>query len=404
MSEPIYTEELTIEDILSHRTGFPNHDEALLGERAASPDTPKTVTRNLRNLPINKSMRTTYQYSNIMYTVASYLVEVLTGMAFGSFLESRLWQPLGMMNTFLQVHSVEQHGLQERLSKGYRWDRKKEEFVEVPWWRQPEGQGAGSMFSCVSDFAKWIQCMMHQTFPLSEGAHKELTKPRIIADPDRGTLSDEETLFSHSLYALGWEIKTYRGHTLIGHDGAVNGFECKMVYLPRQDWGIVIFCNVTGGAEAAEVICYTLIDELLSVSLDDTVDWSQVMQKRREMGEHNDENQDLWEVDPKQRLSLPLSLVDFTGQYYHPGYRTITFVIEADQLVADCSDRSNPFKLCLRHVSDTRFTVEYSCVWDDYTVMLKAQFRLREDGMIVTGVGINIPENMPDDLIWFDKV
>src|ERR1700753_2016597 len=41
MSKESYTHELTIEDILSHRTGFPNHDDALMGETAAIPDTPK---------------------------------------------------------------------------------------------------------------------------------------------------------------------------------------------------------------------------------------------------------------------------------------------------------------------------------------------------------------------------
>lgn len=172
MSDPMYTKELTIQDILSHRTGFPNHGSAIMGENAAIPDTPRTVTRNLRNLPINKAIRTEYQYSNIMYTVASYLVEVLSAMSFGEFMKTRLWDPLGMTNTYLQVDAVEERGAQNRLSKGYYWDKERGEHVELPWWRQYQAQGVGSLFSCASDWAKWVRCMMHRSPPLSKTAHK----------------------------------------------------------------------------------------------------------------------------------------------------------------------------------------------------------------------------------------
>ena len=118
MSDAIYTQELTIEDILSHRSGLGDHDAALLGETAAEPDTPRSVTRLLRDLPLNKPLRTEFQYSNIMFTVATHLVAVLSGESFDTFLKKRLWDPLGMKNTFLQVSGVEQAAAQDRLSKG----------------------------------------------------------------------------------------------------------------------------------------------------------------------------------------------------------------------------------------------------------------------------------------------
>jgi CubicO group peptidase (beta-lactamase class C family) len=403
LSESFYTQDVTIEDILSHRSGFPGHDEALMGEHAAHPDTPKSVTRNLRNLPINKPIRTTYQYSNIMYTVSSYLVEALSGMDFGSFLQTRLWDPLGMTNTFLQVGGVERGGAQERLTKGYRWDEKKREYIEVPWRSQHEGQGAGSMFSCASDYAKWIQCMMQQSPPISLNQHKELIKPRIIANPDRDAQRDSERMFSHTLYALGWEVRTYRGHTTIGHDGAVSGYESKMVYLPHLNWGIVIFGNANGACEVAEAICYTLVDELLEVPSKDRLNWTQVIQDRRIEIEEGDQDS-TWGSEVDGRLPLSVPLVELAGSYHNPGYRIMTFIVEDNTLFANCQERSVPFTLRLFHASDSRFRVEFRIPSDDYTIRLKAQFQLQEDGKGVTGFGINLPEHMPDDLIWFDKI
>ncbi len=87
-----YTDNVTVEDILSHRSGFPRHDFSLMGERSSTPDTPKSVTRNLRNLEVAAPIRTKFLYSNIMFTVASYLVEVLSGISFVEFLHEHFFR------------------------------------------------------------------------------------------------------------------------------------------------------------------------------------------------------------------------------------------------------------------------------------------------------------------------
>lgn len=110
-----YTENVTIEDILSHRSGMPGHDESYLGTNTATPDTPKSVTRNLRNLPL----RSEYQYCNMMYTVASYMVEVLSGEQFAEFLQSRIWDPLQMSNTYHDISGIQARNATALLAHGY---------------------------------------------------------------------------------------------------------------------------------------------------------------------------------------------------------------------------------------------------------------------------------------------
>lgn len=61
MSNDSYTKDVTVEDILSHRSGLPSHDTSYLSTRAAHPDTPQSVTRNVRNLVITEPIRTKYQ-------------------------------------------------------------------------------------------------------------------------------------------------------------------------------------------------------------------------------------------------------------------------------------------------------------------------------------------------------
>lgn len=92
MSGDGYTKQVTVEDILSHRSGFPRHDFSYLNRRAVYPDTPQSVTKNLRNLQNAAPLRTKFIYSNIMYIVASWLVESMTGLAFSEFLDRNIFQ------------------------------------------------------------------------------------------------------------------------------------------------------------------------------------------------------------------------------------------------------------------------------------------------------------------------
>jgi CubicO group peptidase (beta-lactamase class C family) len=88
------TTHTTIEDALSHRSGLPRHDFSY-GKKTTVKDT----IRDLRYLPLTAEPRTTFQYCNIMFLVASHVVESLTGVWLGDFLKERIWEPLGMKST-----------------------------------------------------------------------------------------------------------------------------------------------------------------------------------------------------------------------------------------------------------------------------------------------------------------
>jgi CubicO group peptidase (beta-lactamase class C family) len=93
------TTHTTIEDALSHRTGLPRHDFSYGGTYDGHKGMPKDVVRSLRHLPLTAEPRTRFQYCNIMFVVASYVIETLTGMWLGDVLKERIWRPLGMKST-----------------------------------------------------------------------------------------------------------------------------------------------------------------------------------------------------------------------------------------------------------------------------------------------------------------
>lgn len=368
-----------------------------MGIYAKIPDTPKSVTRKLRYLPLSQPIRTKFQYSNIMYVVATHLVETLTCVWMGDFLREKIWEPLNMKDTYFGLDAVKEHGAIDQLAKGYRWDKEKSCFAEVAWPVQPEGAGAGEMKSTAGDYAKFLRSMIRRTGPISKEGHEELVKPRTI-------VGDEPKPFhSHALYALGWEVETYHGETIIGHDGSTSGFGCKMLYLPRLDWGMVIFGNTMGAYLAEETICWAMIDDLLKVPEEERFDWDKQHEEDEEESEECKTKEELYPKLPNTPIPLTLSLASYAGSYRNIGFGTLVVECKDGMLEIDATDRTWRFTLSLKHVSGEFFIANLLDIDSFGKETFKAQFRIDPEGS-VSEFGVSFMREMEDEMIWFEKI
>jgi Beta-lactamase/Domain of unknown function (DUF3471) len=375
-----------------------SHDDACMGVYAREPDTPKLVTRKLRHLPLNEPLRTKWQYSNVMYAAACHLVESLTGGLIGDFLRPRIWEPLKMSNTYYGLSDLKQHRGLDDLSRGYRWDKERDKIAEVPWPDQPEGRGAGEMISTVGDYAKFLQCMIHQTQPISTNGHKELVKPRMLVLVDG---YETRPYMSPNCYALGWNIENYHGETVVNHGGATNGFESNMLYLPRLKVGIVVFANSDTAYTVNEKVPWALIDEFLAIPLEKRYDWDAVA-KEGQAKEHLENVEELYPNLPEKRVPLALPLESYAGAYIHAGYGTFVVEYDGNNLQVDATDRTWRFILSLEHVSGEFFVAEKFDVDSHYKGRMRAQFRLGADGT-PRSLGVELVEGLGNEMIWFQR-
>lgn len=394
----------TVEDILSHRTGMPGHDMAYMGVKSATPDTPRSVTRSLRNLPATAPFRTKYQYNNGMFTVATHLVEEMSQTTFAQFLQSNVFDVLGMSSTYLQPSAVKGAGQMDRLATRYVWKKDTASFAALEPVEQPEGQGAGSLQSTVKDYAKWLQAMMKKDETLFEKEiYEELIKPRIICDPEADE-SDLEPFTSNELYALGWSTRYYRGHKIVEHSGGISGFTSIMLFMPQHDFGLVILANADGGYPIEYILSMEIIDHVLNVPVPDHIDW--VSRRQKKDDDEDDDETILDRLRKEQCPSGPRPLQKdrdaYTGVYENAGYGKIVVDIENGRLHIDGSERSEPFTTFFEHVcEDTKFVAtEYNDEGEAFH--LKSEFRISPTGE-VTAVGISFCQDMGDELIWFEK-
>lgn len=392
------TENVTVEDILSHRSGDPSHDDAIYGQKAEHPDNAKSVTRNMRNLPFNKPLRTDYQYSNVMYTVATHLIETVTGGTYSDFVRKNLWEPLGMSSTYHDLPGIDAGNVMAHLAAGYKWDKDKQEHFCIPSYAQPEAQGAGCQYSSVSDYAKWVRALIQRSAPLSEESHKEMVTGRIPVPYDG---NDALPLYGHTLYALGLNVESYRGHTVVGHDGTFYGFRSSMRYLPNHNWGVVLFGNSYDSYYVNQILFHQLMDDVLKTPKEEATDWPAYWRKCYDDDE-KEEEQDPGLSPPESPESLPVTIERLAGEYYNAGYRTLRLEMKEGQLESDCTDRCMPFHLTFEHLTAKKFVAVHQDVLFRNKRKMNAEFDISEDGTIHS-LGIPLCIEMEDTLIKFEK-
>jgi len=121
------------------------------------------------------------------------------------------------------------------------------------------------------------------------------------------------------LYALGWDISTYRGHQIISHGGAVTGFGSIMAYIPERSWGVTIFGNSLSASLAIDVLLFRLLDGLFEVPHEESYDWIKHHDSGKARGSHvwHNARKFLYPEAPSRPLNHTFPLEAYAGVYTH---------------------------------------------------------------------------------------
>ncbi|OAA81949.1 beta-lactamase family protein [Akanthomyces lecanii RCEF 1005] len=364
LSDAEYTKSVTIDDMLSHRTGLPSHDSSYFGVNAERPDDARSVTRNLRNLQLVAPIRSRHIYSNIMYTVATHLVETQADMSFSDFLAARLFAPLHMSSSSLQPSESRQRGFGERISSGHMWDAAGSRYREFPALDCPEGQGAGSIITSAGDYLKLVQALLrHQEQPITE----------------QGFNTTAATPSSAS--------------------SGVPGFVSRFFFVPSLQLGAVLLGNALKAATVAVRLQKALID---SIILPDAIETAEVEPVTCGPASSSSEFK---AVEKEETKPQKMPLTAYTGHYWNPGYRGFHIQIRDARLFVDASDRSFSATLTLRHVSGQTNYLAYAQAADNFGGLpvdepMRVEVGFDNDRAVKFGLILD-----PDlDLIWFDRV
>ena len=252
--DPYATRELTVRDLLTHRSGLPGTD--LLWVRADL--TLAEMMRRLRFVQPASSFRSQWDYQNVVYAIGGAVIAKVSGMAWEDFIRARIFAPLGMTESEPLVA-----GIESRPNVAVPHAQIGDTVRRVPIRTTDPVAPAGSVWSSVSDMAKWMRFILDSGRVgtrrlLTPATFSELVTPQIRASAATYpalTLARPH-IFS---YALGWFVQDYRGETVWMHTGSINGMTALVGLLPDRRVGVFVLANLDH-AEVRHALMYKVFD------------------------------------------------------------------------------------------------------------------------------------------------
>lgn len=320
------TVNVTIRDLLTHRTGMPRHELVWYNSKMTRDE----MLRRIRYLQPSSDIRARYQYGNLMYLVAGLAMEEVAGKSWEEMISERILRPLKMNRTNF---SVEESQKGDNFAFPYAEQGsklKKIKFLDISLISP-----AGCLNSCAADMARWVQMQLAGGVYANQAlinpvTLQELHTPQIIIP---GAPETKETLLN--AYGIGWQILSYRGHYFVSHDGVSDGFTSVVGFFPGENVGLVVLANknMTG---LPRYLSFELIDRILGLSHHDWFkEGVDSIRKKKESAKETQNQEDRM----RKKGTCPCHpLEEYAGVYENPGYGKISIELVDGKLQAVYND------------------------------------------------------------------
>ncbi len=240
-------EEVSLRDLLSHRSGLPDHAGDLLEDIGFDR---ATIFQRLGVLSLGNRFRAVFNYTNFGFTAGAIAAANASGQGWEELSRERLYRPLGMGRTsssYADLIDVSNRAVLHVLEtpKGVasrRWVARYQ--------RDPDAQSpAGGVSSTARDLSQWLRLQLAGGRLGAAAGGRQIVAPAALADTHRPLIasapSRDPAVYRTGFYGLGWNVNsTDQGAVQLSHSGGFELGAATAVYLlPGESLGIVVLTN-----------------------------------------------------------------------------------------------------------------------------------------------------------------
>ncbi len=361
LKDPFATQEMTPRDLVVHRSGLPRHDVLWYGRNFGREE----LYRRLKFLEPSASFRSRWQYQNLMFLTAGYLVERITGRSWEDLIKERIFAPLEMRRSNTSVRDLKPET--DDAAVAYVWrecpkaraassspqGNQQCGLVRVPY-RNIDAVGpAGSINSSVEEMLHYIQ------FHIDSGAYggrqllskanaREMQTPQMLVGSQE-IWPDELGI---ATYGLGLSVTNYRGRKLVQHGGGIDGFISQMAWMPKERIGVMVLTNQSGNNPVPNIVTRRVFDLMLGL---DQIDWVARVKEQEQQARERQEQQRKEREAQRKPDTRPSHVLDgYAGEYEHPGYGKLVVKLEGQNLILVLDD----FTATLKHYHYDVFEID----------------------------------------------
>ncbi|WP_322406640.1 serine hydrolase [Idiomarina sp. PL1-037] len=351
LADPYITRELTIRDLLSHRSGL----GLGAGDLMIWPNTDKTtdeVIAGLANVPIEHGFRERFDYNNLMFVTAGEVISRVTNMPYQQYVEQTFFEPMQMDESTIGFSRID--GGYDNVAVGtIEMDG---ELHRFPLDFLEDFSAAGATAASADDMSRWLQTLLDEgETPTGERLFTEellhdmwqLTTPL----PVSADAAEQGTYFRG--YGLGWFVKDYYGVKHVSHSGGILGMLSFTTVIPEEEFAITVMSNQQAFGALTAIVQESL-EEILGVPDED---W--VAKESKKYHEFIQKKAD-FKVEAVDDPQPALALSEYVGTYKDDWYGEVVISEKGDALNIDFT-HTDMLKGSLEHYNGNTFIVR----WDE---------------------------------------
>lgn len=347
MSDPYITANLTIRDLLCHRSGLGTFDGDLLWYGTDYTD--EEIVAHIRHLPIRQEFRSEFGYQNNLYTVAGLVIKKVSGKTWSEFVAERLFKPLEMNSS---SPSNDELSPTAQIARGHL-DGKVQ-----PIYDYEGGKPAASIYSSVDDLTHWVRMWL-------DGG--KWNGKQILSPATMRTMLSSQTVQGVSpvwqgwgvhfrSYALGWGLMDYAGKKVVEHNGGMPGYISKVMLVPEAGLGIVVLNNGNDGL-VNDAIRFKVLDHYFGGGTQDWDKTFKVFADQGNAGQKTETAARLGSRIPNTQPSLPNAA--YVGSYFDKTYGEVKVEASGDGLTFTMMPTKELFTGKMEHFHYDTWKVEF---------------------------------------------
>lgn len=220
---------VTVRHVLSHQSGLPSYtDVSHYWDITREAKSHSQILDLVRDLPLAFAPGSRHAYDNTGFYLLGLLIEAVSGQAYGDYLGTRIFAPLGMNQT--QTNAYDR--IIPHRAQGYQY--REGSFSNKAFYDTSNTFSAGNLLSTVQDLLAWSSSLFNDSIL------NELYRRLWWAPHPSQAGNEQEHQYT---MGLGWFIVDTEAGQIYGHNGSIAGFASALLYAPALNSTAVVLCN-----------------------------------------------------------------------------------------------------------------------------------------------------------------
>ncbi|SOC79896.1 CubicO group peptidase, beta-lactamase class C family [Salinimicrobium sediminis] len=233
---PAHGAGITIQQLLNQTSGIGSKkyntevEKIAAGRKAFYELSEEEIIEMFANAPLDFEPGEQFAYRNQNYILLGMIIEKVSGLPYGQYLEEKFLKPLGLE----QTGYCDESRIIGSRAQGYI--SAKGEIFNAPYINMKNPGGAGGLCSTVLDLVRWNH-LLYSGQVVSRESLDQMTASGILED---GRPTE---------YGFGLKLGKLGDHRKIYHGGSIQGFNSNLEFYPEEDLSIAVMTNTGSGQD-----------------------------------------------------------------------------------------------------------------------------------------------------------